>query len=403
MKNIQKITSDLLYIGCSDRKLALFEAVYPVKDGVSYNSYLLLDDKTVLFDTVDKHCSEQFFENLKSGLKEKTLDYFIINHLEPDHSALIKKVIEKFPQVKLVCNQKTKQMLYQFFEFDFDIESNFKIVKEGDVLKTGRHELTFLMAPMVHWPEVMVTYDKTDKILFSADAFGSFGAINGNIFDDEVELDLNEYRRYYTNIVGKYGVQVQALLTKASGLEIKMVCPLHGVILKENISLLIEKYSLWASYQPEISSVLIVYASVYGGTQNGAEVLATKLAQKGVKNIKMHDVSMVHHSFILADAFKYSHIVFATPTYNNCIFVKMEQFINDLVSHNLQNRTFAIIENGSWAPNSANAIKMQLEKLKGSSFIEDKITIKSALKSNQEEEIEKLANAIVEDIKKGAN
>ena len=398
MKNITNITQDLLYIGASDRKLSLFEAVYPVVDGVSYNSYLLLDEKAVLFDTVDKHCAEQFFENLEAGLNGKVLDYFVINHLEPDHSALIKKVIEKFPQVKIVCNAKTKQMLYQFFEFDFDIEPNFEIVKEGDVLKTGFHELTFVMAPMVHWPEVMVTYDKTDKILFSADAFGSFGALSGNIFDDDSEINLEEYRRYYTNIVGKYGAQVNMLLNKASNLEIKMICPLHGVILKDNISKLVEKYSLWANYKPEINSVLIVYASVYGGTQNGAEVLATKLAQNGVKNIKMYDVSMVHHSFILADSFKYSHIVLATPTYNNCIFVKMEQFINELVSHNLQNRTFAIIENGSWAPNSANAIKTQLEQLKGSRFIEDKITIKSTLKRNQEIELEKLVKAIVDDV-----
>lgn len=400
MKNIQNITSDLLYIGASDRKLSLFEAVYPVVDGVSYNSYLLIDEKTVLFDTVDKHCETQFFENLKAGLNGKKLDYFVINHLEPDHSALIKKVIEKYPSLKLICNAKTKQMLYQFFEFDFDIESNFEIVKEGDILKTGKHELTFVFAPMVHWPEVMTTYDKTDKILFSADAFGSFGALSGNIFDDEVDINLNEYRRYYTNIVGKYGAQVNMLLNKVSNLEIKMICPLHGVILKENISLLLEKYSLWANYKPEINSVLIAYASVYGGTQNGVEILATKLAQKGLKNIKMYDVSMVHHSFILSDAFKYSHIVLASPTYNNCIFVKMEQFINDLVSHNLQNRTFAIIENGSWAPNSASIVKSVLEQLKGSEFIEDKISIKSTLKSNQDDELNKLADKIIEDIKK---
>lgn len=399
MKNIQNITPDLLYIGSSDRKLSLFEAVYPVINGVSYNSYLLIDDKTVLFDTVDKHCETQFFENLETGLNGRNLDFFVINHLEPDHSALIKKVIEKFPQAKLICNAKTKQMLYQFFEFDFDIESNFQIIKEGDILSTGHHELTFIMAPMVHWPEVMVAYDKTDKILFSADAFGSFGALNGNIFDDETEINMDEYRRYYTNIVGKYGPQVNMLLNKAANLEIKMICPLHGLVLKENISLLIEKYSKWANYEPELNSVLIVYASVYGGTQNGAEVIATKLAQKGVKNIKMHDTSMIHHSFILSDAFKYSHIVLATPTYNNCIFVKMEQFINDLISHNLQNRTFAIIENGSWAPNSANTVKSLLETLKGSKFIEEKLTIKSTLKSNQEEELEKLSNRIIEDIK----
>lgn len=400
MKNIQNITKDLLYIGTSDRKLSLFEAVYPVTEGVSYNSYLLVDDKTILFDTVDKNCAEQFFENLNAGLNEKTLDYFIINHLEPDHSALIKQVIEKHKNVKLVCNAKIKQMLYQFFEFDFDIEDNFYIVKEGDTLKTKNHEFTFIMAPMVHWPEVMVTYDKTDKILFSADAFGSFGALSGNIFDNQTELNINEYRRYYTNIVGKYGVQVNALLNKANNLEINMICPLHGVILKENILKLVDLYSKWANYKPETNSVLITYASVYGGTQNTAEILANKLAQLGITNIKLYDVSMVHHSFILSDAFKYSHIAIATPTYNNGIFIKMEQFINDIVSHNLQNRTYAIIENGSWAPNCASAIKTKLETLKGSNFIENKITIKSNPKTNQEEEIEKMANAIVESIKK---
>lgn len=400
MKNIQNITKDLFYIGASDRKLSLFEAVYPVVNGVSYNSYLLIDDKTILFDTVDKHCAEQFFENLKAGLDGRNLDYFIINHLEPDHSALIKQVIEKYKDVKIVCNAKTKQMLYQFFEFDFDIENNFNIVKEGDTLTTANHEFTFVMAPMVHWPEVMVTYDKKDKILFSADAFGSFGALNGNIFDNETELNINEYRRYYTNIVGKYGTQVNALLNKASNLEINMICPLHGVIIKENIANLVELYLKWANYEPEIKSALIIYASVYGGTQNAAEVLATKLAQKGIKNIKLHDTSMIHPSFILSDAFKYSHIIIATPTYNNCIFVKMEQFISDIVSHNLQNRTYAIIENGSWAPNSGAAVKTKLETLKSSNFIEEKITIKSTLKSNQEDELEKLANLITEDIKK---
>lgn len=400
MKNIAKINNDLYYIGASDRKLALFEAVYPIPNGVSYNSYFLNDEKTVLFDTVDKHCESQFFENLEAVLEGKNLDYFVINHLEPDHSALIQKVIEKYNDVKIVCNQKTNQMLYQFFEFKNDIEANFHIVKEGDKLSTGRHELTFVMAPMVHWPEVMVTYDTTDKILFSADAFGSFGALNGNIFDNEVELDIDEYRRYYTNIVGKYGAQVNMLLKKSSVLEIKTICPLHGVILKENISSLIEKYSLWANYTPEINSVMIAYASVYGGTQNCAEILATKLAQNGIKNIKMYDVSTTHHSYILADAFKYSHIVLASPTYNNGIFVKMEQFINDLVSHNLQNRTFALIENGSWACNCAENMKKALENLKNTNYTEDKITIKSTLKSNQEDEIEKLANTISEDIKK---
>ena len=270
MNNIRNLTDDLYYIGVSDRKIALFENVYPVKDGMSYNSYFLNDDKTVLFDTVDKSCSGQFFDNLDAVLNSRTLDYLVINHLEPDHSALIKDVIQKFPNLKIVCNQKAKQMLYQFFEFENDIEDNFHIVKEGDSIVVGKHTLTFYMAPMVHWPEAMVTYDSFNKTLFSADAFGSFGAINGNIFDLEVDFieRVSEYRRYYSNIVGKYGMQVNMLLNKAKNLDIKMICPLHGLVIKDNIGLLLNKYELWANYTPERDSVLILYASVYGGTQN---------------------------------------------------------------------------------------------------------------------------------------
>ncbi len=401
MKNIKNITNDLFYIGCSDRKIALFENVYPVSDGVSYNSYLLNDEKTVLFDTVDKNCAVQFFDNLEAALNGKTLDYLVINHLEPDHSALIKDVIERYNDVKIVCNQKTKSMLYQFFEFKKDIESNFEIVKEGDVLNTGKHELTFMLAPMVHWPEVMVTFDKTEGILFSSDAFGSFGAINGNLFDSEVDFSskIDEYRRYYTNIVGKYGPQVNALLKKAPALDIKIICPLHGLVLKENISKMLELYSKWATYEPEEKSVLIAYASVYGGTQNAAEILAFKLSDFGIKNIKMYDVSKTHRSYILSDAFKYSHIVIATTTYNNNIFVNMEHLLSDIVKHNLQNRTCAIIENGSWVCNSGDSVKAELEKLKGTKILNDRITIKSALKNSQEEEIIKLAKILADDIK----
>lgn len=401
MKNIKNITEDLFYIGCSDRRLALFENVYPVADGASFNSYVLKDEKTVLFDTVDKACSGQFFDNLEAVLDGKPLDYFVVNHLEPDHSALIQDVIEKYGNVKVICNQKAKAMLYQFFEFKNDIESNFEVVKEGDVINTGKHELTFVLAPMVHWPEVMVTFDKTTGTLFSADAFGSFGAISGNIFDDEVEFDseIDEYRRYYTNIVGKYGPQVNALLKKASGLDINMICPLHGLILRQNILKMVDLYSKWATYTPELNSVLIAYASIYGGTQNAAEILGFKLSDLGVKNIKMYDVSKTHSSYILSDAFKYSHIVIATTTYNNNIFVNMEHFIGDIVKHNLQNRTYAIIENGSWACNCGDAVKTELEKLKGSNILNDKVTIKSALKSSQEEELEKLAKLIADDIK----
>ncbi len=401
MENIRKITEDIYYIGCNDRRIALFESVYPVPSGVSYNSYLINDEKTVLLDTVDKACAEQFFENIEGVLGKKTLDYMIVNHLEPDHSAMIKRVIEKYPSVKIVCNAKIKQMLYQFFEFKNDIEANFEIIKEGDVISTGRHEFTFVMAPMVHWPEVMVTYDKTDKVLFSADAFGSFGAIDGNIFDDEVEFTslIDEYRRYYTNIVGKYGAQVNMLLKKASAIDIKMICPLHGLTIKENISKLVDLYLKWASYTPETKSVLVAYTSVYGNTQNTAEIVASKLADKGVKLIKMYDVSTVHDSYVLSDCFRYSHIVIATTTYNNNVFVNMENFIHDLVNHGLKNRTFAIIENGSWAPNCGATVKSELEKLQDCKILENKVTIKSSIKKSQKSEIEAMVNDILDDMK----
>ena len=393
MYNIRKINNDYFYIGVNDRRIALFESAYRVEEGVSYNSYFLNDEKTVLLDTVDKSFCGQFFENLKFVLNGKNLDYFVINHIEPDHSALIKKVIEKYPNVKIVCNQKLKQMLFQFFEFDFDIENNFYIVKENDTLCTGKHNLTFIMAPMVHWPEVMVTYDSDDEILFSADAFGAFGAISGNIFDSETELNIDEYRRYYTNIVGKYGTQVNSLLNKARNLKIKMICPLHGVILKDKINLLLEKYSLWANYLPEIKSALIVYSSVYGGTQNAADIIASKLAENGIKNIKTYDISHSDNSKVLSEAFKYSHIILATTTYNMEIFVSMDNFISNLVKHNLQNRTFAIIENGSWACNCAKL-------LKNTTIIENKISVCSTIKKTQADEIEQLAKIITQDINK---
>lgn len=400
MHNTRQINKDLYYIGVSDRKISIFESFYPLYEGVSYNSYLLKDEKTVLFDTVDKHERTRFFENLEFVLGDKPLDYLVVNHLEPDHSALIEDVVKKYNNIQIICNQKTKDMLYQFFAFNEQNSPKFVVVQEGDVFNTGSHELTFIMAPMVHWPEVMVTYDKTDKILFSADAFGSFGALNGNIFDCEVDIadKINEYRRYYTNIAGKYGLQVNNLLKKASNLEIEMICPLHGLILKDNIPLLVDKYSHWANYKPEINSVLITYSSVYGATENASSVLASKLAQLGVRNIKMYDVSKTHSSYVLSDAFKYSHIVLATTTYNNNIFVTMENFINDIIHHNLQNRTFALIENGSWVPNCACSIADKLAKLKGTKIIEDKLTLKSTLKSNQEAELDKLAKSIFDDI-----
>ena len=384
MQNIRKITDDLLYVGCSDRRIQLFESAYPVPEGVSYNSYLLLDEKTVLFDTVDKVCSCQFFENVSAGLDGRKLDYLVVHHMEPDHAALIHEIVRRYPEVKVVCTAKAQAMIKQFF--DFDIDSCVMPVKEGDVLNTGKHELTFVMAPMVHWPEVMITYDKATGTLFSADAFGSFGAINGNLYDDEVDWErdyLDDARRYYTNIVGKYGMQVQMLLKKAAGLDIKMICPLHSLIIRKNIGLFVEKYDKWSSYTPEENSVLIAYTSVYGGTENSVEILAGKLADKGVKNIKMFDLSFNHHSKVLAEAFKASHIILATTTYNTGIFESMQAFIHSLVAHNLQNRKYVLIENGSWAPTCGLQMRTELEKLKGSEFITDQLCLKSTLKEEQ--------------------
>ena len=396
MYDIRKISEDVLYIGCSDRRLALFESAYPIPNGVSYNSYLILDEKTVLMDTVDKSCSGQFFQNLEAALDGRNLDYLFVHHMEPDHCALLEDVISVYPEVKIVTTAKSVALIKQFF--DFDIDSKVMIVKEGDTLNTGKHEFIFTMAPMVHWPEVMVSYDKTDKALYSADAFGSFGAINGNLFDTEVDFEkdyIDEARRYYTNIVGKYGPQVQMLLKKASALDIQTIYPLHGLIIKDNISKFVEKYDKWSRYEAEEKSVLIAYSSVYGGTENAANILAGKLADRGVKGIKMYDVSHTHSSYVLSDAFKYSHIVFATTTYNNGIFETMEHLLHNISAHNLQNRKVVLIQNGSWAPTCGNAMKTILENLKGTEIIDESICIKSALKEEQLAELDNLADKMV--------
>ncbi len=398
MYNIKKITENLFWVGANDRRIALFEGVYHAPQGVSYNSYILLDDKTVLLDTVDKAVTHQFMENVAHVLDGRKLDYLIINHMEPDHCAEIPTILAKYPEVKIVCNTKIKTMMEQFFDFELS-EEQFQIVNEGDVLNTGKHKLTFLMAPMVHWPEVMVTYDATDKILFSADAFGSFGAIDGNIFADEVNWEnryLNEARRYYTNIVGKYGPQVQMLLKKVSSIEIDMICPLHGYVWRKDLDKFIDLYQKWSTYTPEINSVMIAYASVYGGTQNAAEILAGELAELGVKDIKMFDVSVTHSSYVVSDMFKYSHIVFASTTYNNGIFVEMENLIHDIVAHNIQNRKVAVIENGSWAPQAGRLMTELLSQIKNTEFITSGVSIKSAVKSEKREELKNLAKAIVE-------
>lgn len=395
MHCVKKVTDDLYWIGGSDRRLALFENVYPIPRGVSYNSYVLLDEKTVLLDTVDASISGLFFENLEYVLNGRTLDYLIVNHMEPDHCAVIGDVVRRYPDVKLVCNAKTVPMLKQFF--NFPVEDRTVIVKEMDTLCTGKHTFAFVMAPMVHWPEAMVSYDTVDKILFSADGFGTFGAINGNLFADEVNFErdwLDDARRYFINIVGKYGVQVQNLLKKAATLEIKMICPLHGPVWRENLGWFIEKYDTWSSYKPEDQAVMIAYASIYGNTENAAEILASKLADKGVKNIAMYDVSVTDPSVIVSESFRCSHLVFAAPSYNSGIFTKMETVLSELKAHSLQNRTVAIMENGTWAPVAGRQMREIFAGMKNIELLEEGVTIRSAVKEAQEASLEALAEKI---------
>lgn len=394
----KKIYDNFIWVGANDRRLNIFEGVYSVPNGISYNSYLIKDEKTILFDTVDKAVATTFFDNLEHELGSSKLDYLVIQHMEPDHSATLKQLLCEYPDVTIVCNQKIKDMIYQFF--DFNKEINFYIVKEGDILNTGKHNFTFMMAPMVHWPEVMITYDTTNKILFSADAFGTFGALNGAIFADEVDFDhdyMDESRRYYANIVGKYGVQVQALVKKISNIEIKYLCPLHGFVWRKDISRYINKYDLWSKYEPEEKGVMIAYASVYGNTAIVAEIVSSKLRDKGIKTV-MFDVSVTPISNIVSATFKWSHLIFASTTYNMGIFITMEDLLRDLVSHNIQNRTIGFIENGSWAPTSGNLMQQLFEKSKDMKFIENKISIKSSLKDSQMEEIESFVESISQTI-----
>ncbi len=395
MNCVRKLTDSLYWVGVNDRRIALFENVYPVPDGVSYNSYLMLDEKCALFDTVDAAFTHQLFENIEGLLKGRSLDYLIVNHMEPDHCASIEDIVNRYPNVRIVCTAKAAAMMKQFF--DFDVDAHTLPVKEGDSLILGRHELNFVMAPMVHWPETMVSYERTEKILFSADAFGSFGAINGNIFADEIDYKgawLPEARRYYTNIVGKFGMQVQALLKKAATLDISLICPLHSLVWRNDIPWLLEKYSLWSSYEPEEPSVVIAYASVYGHTQTAADLLAARLADRGITRISVYDVSKTHPSYIIADAFRASALVLASITYNNGIFCNMDSLLHQLVAHNLQKRTIALMENGTWAPVSAKHMGEVLTGLKNNTVLDAGLSIKSALKPGQEADLDALADAL---------
>lgn len=395
MNNIHPISKDLIYVGASDRRTALFENVYPIPRGVSYNSYLLRDEKTVLMDTADSVVREQYFENVAAALDGRQLDYLVVNHMEPDHAALIADLLLRYPETTVVTSAKAAQMMEQFFGSK---PAKLQTVKEGDKLSTGLHCLNFVMAPMVHWPEVMMTYDEVDKILFSADAFGTFGALSGNIFADEVNFDrdwLDDARRYYINIVGKYGVQVQNVLKKAATLPIEMICPLHGPVWRQDLAYFIGKHDTWSSYRPEEEGVLIIYGSIYGHTASAAEKMATVLAQHGVKGIAMYDASHTDASQLVAECFRYSHLVLASSTYNAGIFTPIENLLHDLKAHSWQNRTVALIENGTWAAQSGKAMRTLLEEMKNITILGEDLSLKSAMKESQMEDLNFLASLIV--------
>ena len=394
----RKVTDDLYWIGANDRRISLFEGVYPLQHGVSYNSYILNDEKKVVFDTVDHAVNDIYFENIEKVLGGAAPDYIVVHHMEPDHSATLGLFLLRYPQAKIICNAKTSQFMKQYFEVADD---RLDLVNEGDTRCFGKHTLAFVNAPFVHWPEVMMSYDTTDKVLFSADAFGTFGSLNGAIFSDEVDFEhdyLDEARRYYTNIVGKYGPQVTKVLAKAQTLDIAMICPLHGFVWRENIGMILDKYIKWSSYTPEEKGVVVAYASVYGHTANAADIIACRLREQGVK-VVVRDISVSHASELVADIFRYSHAVFAAPTYNAGVFVKMEDLLHDLAAHNIQNRTVAFVENGTWAPAATKVMKGLLEGCKKLTILEEGLTIKSSLKADQDSQIQALVDAVAASVK----
>lgn len=392
-----KFSDSVKYIGVDDTTIDLFESQYVVPKGVSYNSYVILDDKVALMDTVDKRGMEQWEKNLTAALDGRAVDYLIIQHLEPDHAGSIARLVELYPEVTLVGNAKTFQMLPQFF--DLPLEGHTLTVKEGDTLSLGSHTLTFVMAPMVHWPEVMVSYEASEKILFSADAFGTFGALNGNLFNDDVDFEkdwIDDARRYFTNIVGKYGMQVQTLLKKAAGLDIQMICSLHGPVWRSNLNYFIEKHDKWSKYEPEEQAVAIIYGSIYGNTEQAADALAAKLGAKGVKNIAVYDASKTDVSELIAEIFRVSHLVIACPTYNGGIYPPIENLLAHMKALAVQNRTVAVMDNGTWAATAGKQIVKQLEEMKNMTVLDQKLSVKSTLKADQEENLDAFAQQIID-------
>ena len=396
MHNTRKINDDIYYLGASDRRIELFENVYPVSQGMSYNSYLITDEKTCLMDSVDESVRGQFLENLQYALNGRNLDYMVVQHMEPDHCSIVPELFRMYPDMKLVASLQAFKMMENFYSLQ--TEERRLVVKEGDTLKLGKHTLKFIAAPMVHWPEVLMTYDVTDKILFSADAFGSFGAMSGNIFADEIDWDKDfkdEARSYYVNIVGKYGLQTQNVLKKASTLDIQMICPLHAHIWRKDLSTIISLYDTWSKYEAEKDSVVIFYGSIYGNTQNAAEILAMQLAENGIENVEVFDTSKTHVSFLVSKAFEYKTLVFAAATYNAEIFDTVQNLITELKNHNLSNRRIGLIENGSWAPVAASKMKAQLETFKNMEVVEPVVKVVSSVTDKNVEELSVLAKELM--------
>lgn len=395
MQNIRKLGEDTWYIGANDRKISLFEGVYPLENGISYNSYVILDEKTVLMDTADEAVSRIFMENLAGVLNGRALDIIVINHMEPDHCAALGLVLQKYPEAKLFGTMQVKNLITQFHATD--VTDRFTVVKENDTLRTGRHELRFFTAPMVHWPEVMVTYDETDHVLYSADAFGLFGALSGNLYADTCSLwteGLSEARRYYTNIVGRYGMQVQALLKKASALDISMICPLHGPVIRRDFGYYIDLYDKWSRYAWEDNAVAVFYGSIYGGTENACEILAARLAEKGIRDIRLYDVARTHFSYLVAEAFRCRALVFAAPTKDAALFPPMELLLTEIKHKGLAGRTVGLIENGSWGPMAGKLMGAYFESLKDIDMLSKTVTIRSAANDANREELAAMAEEI---------
>ena len=401
MHNVRNITEDLYWIGANDRRLALFENIHPIPEGVSYNSYMLLDEKTVVFDTVDWSVTRQYIENIEYLLNGRELDYLVVHHMEPDHCGAIEELALRYPNLKIISSEKGFMFMRQF---GYKSINGHQLIeaKEGDKFKFGKHEIVFLEAPMVHWPEVLVSFDTTNGALFSADAFGTFGTLNGNIFKDEVDFEgyyLSEMRRYYTNIVGKYGMQVQNVFKKLKDIAINMIVPLHGPIWRtpEDINYLLDLYNKWSTSTPEKDGVVLVYGSMYGNTENTVNCIANKLAQKGVKDIKVFDVSKTHPSYIISEAWKYSNLVLAAPTYNTGLYLVMDSLLHELASLGYQNRKVSLIGNHTWATGALGAMKKKFEtEFKKIEVVGEPLDVKSALRPEQEEVLDNLTEAIVE-------